>query len=112
MKVHVSCLFKDIKINKAPSKLQTNQRWAWTGSGLDILQDTCDFFGWGLDLDIYFWKKLDRIRIFVWFLWRNFSESDSRCHKWWCCCFLSYDFYIHKKSKWFCQCVLIVLHSS
>jgi len=74
MKVHVSCLFKDIKINKAPSKLQTNQRWAWTGSGLDILQDTYDFFGWGLDLDIYFWKNWIRISIFVWFLWRNFSE--------------------------------------
>jgi len=46
------------------------QRWAWTGSGLDILQDTCDFFGSGLDLDIYFWKILDqdRIRILVWFL--------------------------------------------
>jgi len=44
-----------------------NQRWAWTGSGLDILQDTFDFFGSGLDLD--FEKKLDqdRIRIFVWF---------------------------------------------
>jgi len=27
---------------------------AWTGSGLDILQDSCDFFGSGLDLDIYF----------------------------------------------------------
>jgi len=25
---------------------------AWTGSGLDILQDTYDFFGSGLDLDI------------------------------------------------------------
>ena len=30
------------------------QRWAWTGSGLDILQDTCDFFGSGLDLCIHF----------------------------------------------------------
>ena len=34
------------------------QRWAWTG--LDILQDTCDIFGSGLDLDIDFWKKLDQ----------------------------------------------------
>jgi len=34
-----------------------SQRSAWTGSGLDILQDTCDFFGSGMDLDIYFWKK-------------------------------------------------------
>jgi len=77
------------------------KRWAWTGSRLDILRGTCDFFGSGLDLDIYFWKKLDQgwIRIFVWFLQRNFPESDSRCHKWWCCCFLCYDFYIHKKSK-------------
>jgi len=25
-----------------------------TGSGLDILQHTCDFFGSGLDLDICF----------------------------------------------------------
>ena len=33
---------------------RVQQRWAWTG--LDILQDTCDFFGSGLDLDIYFWK--------------------------------------------------------
>jgi len=32
-----------------------------------------------------FLKNLDqdRIRIFVWFLRRNFLESDSRCHKWW-----------------------------
>ena len=47
-----------------------HQRWAWRGSGLNILQDTCDFFGSGLDLDIYFWKKLDKdsIRIFVEFL--------------------------------------------
>ena len=47
-----------------------HQRWASTGSSLDILQDTCDFFGSGLDLDIDFWNKLypDRIRIFVWFL--------------------------------------------
>jgi len=37
-----------------------HQRWAWT---LDILQDTCDFFGSGLDLDILFWKKLDEDRI-------------------------------------------------
>jgi len=60
-------------------------------------------------LDIYsFLKKFDqvRIRIFVWFRWRNFPECDSRCHKWWCCCFLYYDFYIHKNSKWFCRYVL------
>jgi len=44
------------------------QRRAWTG--LDILQDTCDFFGSGLDLFIDFWKNLDqdRIRIFAWFV--------------------------------------------
>ena len=52
-------------------KLKTRraQRRAWTGSGLEVLQDTCDFFGSGLDLDINFWKKLDqdRIRILVWF---------------------------------------------
>jgi len=37
------------------------------------------FFGLGLDLDIHFWKQLDqdRIRMLVWFLWRNFLESDS-----------------------------------
>jgi len=52
----------------------------------------------------FFW-----IRIFVWFLKRIFPESDSRCHKWWCCCFLCYDFYIHKISKCVCQ---YVLHSS
>ena len=90
-----------------------NLRWAWTGSGLNILQDTSDFFGSGLDLDIDFWKKLDqdRIRIFVWFLQRNLPENDSRCHKlWWSwSCFLCYNFYIHKKSKWFCH---YVLHSS
>ena len=40
--------------------MRVHQRWAWTGSGLDILQDTCDFFGSGLNLDIYFWKKLDQ----------------------------------------------------
>jgi len=48
------------------------EHWAWTGSGLDILQDTCDFFGSGLDLDTYVWKKLDQdiclisIRKFPW----------------------------------------------
>jgi len=62
--------------------LENYQRWAWTGSELDILQDTCNFFGSGLDLDIHFWKKLDqdRIRILVWFLQRNFPESDSIQH--------------------------------
>ena len=35
----------------------TNQRWEWTGWGLDILQDTCNYFGSGLDLDIYFKKN-------------------------------------------------------
>ena len=37
-----------------------------------------------------FEKKMvqDRIKIFVWFLLRKFSDSDSRCHKWCCCCFL------------------------
>ena len=72
------------------------QRRAWTASGLDILQDTWDFFESGLDLNVHFWKKLDqdRIRILVWFLRRNFSESDSRCHKRWWQCFLCYGFYI------------------
>jgi len=37
-----------------------NQRWAWTRSGFDIIQDTSDFFGSGLDLDIHFWKILDQ----------------------------------------------------
>jgi len=48
--------------------MTAQQRWAWTGSGLEILQDTCDFLRSGLV--IYFCKKLDqdRIRIFVWFL--------------------------------------------
>jgi len=32
------------------------QRWAWTGSGLDILQDTCDFFGSGFGYS--FLKKI------------------------------------------------------
>jgi len=95
---HSGCLI--VQIRQA-----VQQRWARTGSGLDILQDTCDFFGSGLDLDIDFWKKMDqdRITIFVWFLQRNFPESDSRCRKWWCSCFLCYDFYTHKKSNWFCQ---------
>ena len=61
------------KINVSTPLFITNiaeyRRWAWTGSGLDILQDTCDFFGSGLDLDIRFEKKVDqdRIRILVWF---------------------------------------------
>ena len=46
-----------VKIEKYDSPLISGQRWAWTASGLDILQDTCDFFGLGLDLDIDFWKN-------------------------------------------------------
>ena len=88
------------------------QRWAWTGSGLDILRDTCGFFGPGLDLDTYFWKKLDqdRIRILVWFQ-GNFPESGSKCHKWWCDGSVSFAivFIFTKKTKLFCQ---YVPHSS
>ena len=40
--------------------------------------------------------RIDRIRIFVWFLKRNFPESDSRCHKWWWRCSLCYDYYKQK----------------
>jgi len=33
------------------------QRWAWTGSGLDILQDTCDFFCIRIGFGYLFLKK-------------------------------------------------------
>jgi len=77
---------------RAPVSRAELQRLAWTGSGLDILQHTCDFFGSGLDLDIHFWIHLDqdRNRILVWFLQLNFPESDSRCDNWWWQCFLCY----------------------
>jgi len=39
------------------SCMPRDQRWAWTGSRLDILLDTCDFFGSGLDMDIHFEKN-------------------------------------------------------
>ena len=44
-----------------------DQWWVWTGIGLDILQDACDFFGSGLDLDIHFWKKWIRTGSRYWF---------------------------------------------
>ena len=46
--------------NNGGATTDWEQRWAWTRSVLDILQDICDFFGSGLDLDIYFWNKLDQ----------------------------------------------------
>ena len=58
------------------------------------------FFRSGLDLDIHFWKKLDQNIGFISIT--NFSESDSRCHKWWLQCFLCYVF----------LCCQYVLHSS
>jgi len=63
------------------------------------IQDTCDFYwvwiiavflkkiGWGQNQDICL------ISI------RNFSESDSTCHKWWWWCFVCYGFYIHTKNQ-------------
>jgi len=60
----------------------------------------------------FFWIKLDQDQDIFWisvtkFSWEWFKTW--RCHKWWSCCFLCYDFYIHKKSKWFRH---YVLHSS
>jgi len=48
------------------------------------------FFWIRIGFGYLFLKKIGsvRIRIFAWFLQRNFPESDSRCHKWWCCYFV------------------------
>jgi len=67
------------------------QRWAWTGSGLDIFRIRIGFgysflktIGSGQDQDVglismtkFSWE---------WFKWR--------CHNWWWQCFLCYGFYI------------------
>jgi len=73
--------------------ISTHLWWAWTGSALVILRDTCEFFWSGLDLDNHFWKKFGSG---YWFDFYNeiFLRSASRCHKWWWQCFLCYGFYI------------------
>ena len=70
---HRSFIIIHITKLKFPCSETMNQRWAWTG--LDILQDTCDFFGSGLDLDIL--KKIGSGQhqviglIFIWLLLLN-----------------------------------------
>jgi len=44
MKVHVSCLFKDIRINKAPSKLQTHTNNLKCVFFLIVDYDSCFFY--------------------------------------------------------------------
>jgi len=58
---------------------------------------------------IFIFEK-NRIRTGSGHLFDFYSEISLRViqdvTKEWCCCFLCYDFYIHKKSKLFCQYVL------
>jgi len=79
---------------------------------LDTLQDTCDFFGPGLDLDIYFWKK-NWIRTGSGYLFDFYNEIFLRVIQdvtnAGAVIFFPMIFIFTKKSKWFCQCVL---HSS
>ena len=50
------------------------EHWAWTGSGLDILQDTCHFFGSGFDLDFF----LNCIRIGSGYLFVFYNKISRR----------------------------------
>jgi len=85
------------------------QRCAWTGSGLDNLQDPCDFFGSGVDLDVYFWKEF--VRTGSGYFFDIYNERSLRVIQ----DVTNYGGRVFfamvciKKSKWFCH---YVQHSS
>ena len=80
-------------------KIDSSHLW-WTGSGLDIFQDTCDFFRTGLELDNYFEKNWIRrgsgdlfdfyneITLRVIQDWRKWCYSSNvtvaHLQDWWC----------------------------
>jgi len=92
----------------ATSDTHVAQRWVWTGSGLDILQNTCDFFESGLDLDIYFGKNW--IKTGSGYSFDLYNEISMRVIQdvtndaWWYRNVLVFIF--TKKSKLFCQYVV------